>query len=310
MRERLGRTGVWLAPPTLAVTPADVERRAATRIEELGYGSLWSGETIGGKEAFAHHGILLAATRTLVIGTGIANLWARHGAAMHGGGATLAQAYPGRFVLGLGISHRPLVEHSGQSYDRPLRRMTAYLDQMDAAAAGAPPAPFPRVLGALRPRMLELARERTDGVQPFLVPVEHTARARRILGPDKLLIPHQAVVLDTDPVSARATARANLAARGLPSPYANNLRDLGYDEDDLAGSLSDRLLDAIAVWGDETTIARRVQEHLDAGADHVLVHPLAGAGTVPDPRPDDVPATVEVLERLAPALPLGPSPAG
>lgn len=306
-RERLGRVGVWLAPPTLRVAPADAERRAASRIEALGYGSLWSGEAIGGKEAFAHHGILLAATRSLMIGTGIANLWARHGAAMHAGAATLAEAYPGRFILGVGVSHPHLAERAGHDYGRPLQRMRDYLDQMDAATDGSPrpPEAFPRVLAALRPRMLELSRERADGAHPFLVPVEHTSRARQVLGPGKLLVPHQAVVLEADPARARAIARANFGASQDPSSaYARNLKNLGYSDDDLSDGLSDRLLDALIAWGDEAAIERRVREHLDAGADHVLIHPLTSERALTQPGPQDLPAILGHLERLAPALPV------
>lgn len=304
-RERLGRVGVWLAPPTLRVASAAAERRAASRIEGLGYGSLWSGETIGGKEVFAHSAVLLAATQRLVIGTGIANIWARHGAAMHAGAATLAEAYPGRFVLGIGVSHPHLVQQSGQNYGRPLQRMRDYLDQMDAAIDGSPrpSEPFPRLLAALRPKMMGLARERTDGAQPFLVPVEHTARARETLGPDKLLVPHQAVILASDPVQARATARASFALNRDPSSvYAQNLRSFGYGDEDLTAGLSDRLVDAIFAWGDETAIAKRIQEHLDAGADHVLVHPLTRDHLLTQPAVDDVSVAVDQLERLAPAL--------
>lgn len=301
-RKRLGRVGVWLAPRTLGVVAADVERVAAARIEALGYGSLWSGETIGGKETFAHHGVLLAATRTLVIGTGIANLWARHGATTHAGAATLAEAYPGRFVLGVGVSHPRLAERTGRHYGRPLRRMRDHLDQMDAAE-GSPRQGFPRVLAALRPRMLELARDRADGAHTFLGPVEHTARARRILGPGKLLIPHQAVVVETDPSRARAVGRANFGKADPLSAYAENFRSLGYGDEDLDGGLSERLLDAVVAWGGESAIAKRVQEHLDAGADHVLLQPVTREDLLTRPGPQDVADALEALERLALALP-------
>lgn len=303
VRTRLGRTGVWLAPRTLGAVSADAERGAAAGIEALGYGSLWSGEAIGGKEAFAHHGILLAATRTLVIGTGIANLWARHGATTHAGAATLAEAYPGRFVLGVGVSHPRFAELTGRHYGRPLHRMRDHVDQMDAAVDGAPRVVFPRVLAALRPKMLELARERADGVHTFLAPVEHTARARRILGPDKLLIPHQAVVLEADPSRARAIARANFAGVDPLSAYAENLRSLGYGDEDLDGGFRDRLLDAVIAWGDERAIAERVQEHLDAGADHVLIQPVTREGMLMRPGPEDTADALAVLERLASAPP-------
>ena len=290
-RERLGPVGAWLG--SLRPAPVEQERAAVRRIEELGYGSLWCGEVIGGKEAFAHQGVLLAASGRLVTGTGIANVWARHPAAMQGGAATLGAAYPGRFVLGVGISHAPIVDRSGQAYEKPLQHMIRYLDGMDAAAADAPPTevPVPRVLAALRPRMLELARDRADGAHPYFVPASHTPLAREALGRDKLLIPEQAVVLSTDPAQARAIAREHMRVYLRLPNYVNNLLRLGYTDEDVSGGGSDRLVDAIVAWGDEAAIAARVREHHDGGADHVLLQPLG-----------DLAAAVTQLERLAPAV--------
>jgi probable F420-dependent oxidoreductase len=289
--QRLGPVGVWLG----ALRPASIEdeRAAAHRIEALGYGSLWSGEGVGGKEAFAHQGVLLAATERMATGTGIANVWARHPAAMQGGGATLGAAYPGRFVLGVGVSHAPLVEPSGQRYEKPYAHMVRYLDGMDVAVASSPETavPVPRVLAALRPRMLELARDRADGAHPYFVPSPHTARARAALGPDKLLIPEQAVVLHTDPTEARRIAREHMHGYLQLPNYVNNLLHEGFSEADLADGGSDALVDAIVAWGDEADVARRVREHLDGGADHVLLQPL---GTLAD--------ALGQLEALAPAL--------
>ena len=176
-RDRMGPVGVWLG--SLRPAPIDLERLAVCRIEGLGYGSLWTGEVIGGKEAFAHLSLLLATAGQMVIGSGIANIWARHPAAMQGGGATLGASYPGRFILGIGVSHASLVGPSGQAYRDPLRRMTEYLDGMDAAVADAPrtEVPVPRVLAALGPQMLALARDRADGLTP-LCPA-HPYRGRR-----------------------------------------------------------------------------------------------------------------------------------
>jgi probable F420-dependent oxidoreductase len=229
-----------------------------------------------------------------MVGTGIANLWARHPATMQGGAATLGGAWPGRFVLGVGVSHAPMVERSGQSYVSPLDRMTRYLADMDDAASVAPPTPIPvpRVLAALRPRMLELARERAFGAHPYFVPPAHTPQARAILGPDRLLIPEQAVLLATNPAQARPVAREHMA-RYLELPnYVGNLRRLGYGDDDLADGGSDRLVDAIVAWGDEAAIATRVRELRASGADHVLLQPLAADG----------PGVMAQLERLAPAV--------
>jgi probable F420-dependent oxidoreductase len=290
-RERLGPVGVWMGS-LLGPASIEQERQAARRVEELGYGSLWTGEIVGGKEAFAHQSVLLAATERIVTGTGIANVWAREPGVMEGGGATLGAAYPGRFVLGIGVSHGPIIDLSGQTYAQPMEKMVRYLDGMDGSVIYAPSTeiPVPRVLAALGPKMLDLARERSDGAHPYLVTPAHTAIAREALGPDKLLIPEQAVVLESDPAEARRIARSHLAGYLALPNYVHNLRRLGYG-DDLADGGSDRLADAIVVWGDEEAIARRVTEHLDNGADHVVLQPLG-----------DIPGAVEQLQRLAPVL--------
>jgi probable F420-dependent oxidoreductase len=291
IRERLGRVGVWLA--SLRPATIEQERAAARRIESVGYGSLWAGEVIGGKEAFAHQSVLLNATEQIVTGTGIANIWARHPATMQAGAATLGAAFPGRFVLGIGVSHAPIVERSGQTYDRPFTRMVEYLNGMDRVTGDVPVTeiPVPRVLAALGPKMLALARDRADGAHPYFVPVEHTPVARQILGPDRLLIPEQAVVLSTDAEQARNVARSHTTTYLRLPNYVNNLRRLGYSDEDLAGAGSDRLVDAIVAWGDEEQIANRVRAHLQAGADHVLLQPLG-----------DLSSAVAQLERLAPAV--------
>ena len=290
-RERLGSVGVWLG--ALMGVPAEVERPVARRIEELGFGSLFVGERIGGKEAMAHQAVLLAATDHIVVGTGIANVWSRHPAAMEGGSAVLGDAYPGRFVLGMGISHAPMVDTSGLTYEKPLAHMARYLDDMAASVSmgPVPEVPVPHLLAALRPKMLELARDRTDGAHPYFVPASHTPLARAALGPDKLLVPEQAVVLATDPDTARRVARQHMATYLRLPNYVNNLRHLGFTDDDLGDGGSDRLVDAIVAWGDESAIAARVTEHLDGGADHVLIQPLGG-----------VDRALEQLVALAPAL--------
>jgi probable F420-dependent oxidoreductase len=196
---------------------------------------------------------------------------------MSAGWKSVSEAFPGRFVLGLGVSHQPMVEGlRGRAYEKPLTAMREYLDGMDGAMyAGAEPAEPPRrVLAALGPKMLALAAERTDGAHPYNVPPEHTARAREILGPDKLLAPEQAVLLETDPAEARRIGRAHLAIyRDLPN-YMNNLRRFGITDDDLSGDGSDRIVDMLVAWGDAEAVRARVQEHFDAGADHVAVQVL------------------------------------
>jgi probable F420-dependent oxidoreductase len=292
VRERLGPVGVWLG--ALGSAGMEEDRDAARRIEALGYGSLWTGEAVGlGKEAFAYQSVLLAATERIVTGTGIANVWARQPGSMQSGAATLGAAYPGRFVLGVGISHAFIVERSGQTYEKPLAHMVHYLDGMDAAEGFVPPTeiPVPRVLAALRPQMLALARDRADGAHPYFVPTSHTRTARVAMGPDKLLIPEQAVVLQTDADEARRIARGHMSLYLQLPNYVNNLQHLGYGDDDIAGGGSDRLVDAIVAWGDEEDIARRVREHLDNGADHVLLQPLG-----------DLDSALAQLERLAARL--------
>jgi probable F420-dependent oxidoreductase len=208
----------------------------------------------------------------------------------------VSEAFPGRFVLGLGVSHQPMVEGlRGQTYARPLTAMREYLDRMDSSVFMAPEPPEPplRVLAALGPRMLTLASERADGAHPYNVPPEHTARAREILGPDKLLAPEQAVVLETDPAEARRIGRGHAAIyRDLPN-YMNNLRRFGITDDDLAGDGSDRLVDTMVAWGDANAIRARVQEHFDAGADHVAVQVLTA---------DRAALPLDEWRELAPAL--------
>jgi probable F420-dependent oxidoreductase len=213
---------------------------------------------------------------------------------MQGGASTLAAAWPGRFVLGVGASHAPMVERSGQVYANPVAHMARYLEEMDAAIADSPdtPVPFARVLAALRPRMLELAREHAHGAHPYFVPPSHTAMAREILGPDRLLIPEQAIALITDPGEARRVARKHMALYLTLPNYVNSLRHLGFDDEDLAGGGSDRLVDAIVAWGDEQAIVSRIADLRSAGADHVVVQPLA----------DDLPGVLAQLQLLAPAL--------
>lgn len=270
----IGRVGVWTMQ--LDFQPATRAREAAAEIEALGYGALWIPEALG-REAFTNAALLLGATRRIVVATGIANIWARDAMAMAAAEKTLAEAYPGRFLLGMGVSHAPLVEGlRGHRYRRPLAAMCAYLDAMDAAPfiAVPPGVPATRVLGALHPKMLALAAARTAGAHPYFVPPEHTAAARQILGPRALLAPEQAVVLETDPARAREIARAHLATY-LPLPnYARNLARLGFGEDDLAAGGSDRLVDAIVAWGGVDAIGARVRAHHDAGADHVCVQVL------------------------------------
>jgi probable F420-dependent oxidoreductase len=271
LAQALGRVGVWSW--ALQRLPASDEGAAARELEALGYPAVWIPETLGNKELLSHAAILLAGSSRIIVASGIANVHARDPMAMANGARALGEAYPGRFVLGVGVSHAPSVAVRGGTYGRPLETMRAYLDAMDAAQYGgpAPHPPVPLVLAALGPRMLELAAERADGAHPYFVPVEHTPFARRHLGPDPCLVVEQTAVLTTDATEGRRIARAfarNYVA--LPN-YANNLRRLGWGDDDLAGDASDRLIDAVIACGDVDAIVRRVRAHLDAGADNVCV---------------------------------------
>jgi probable F420-dependent oxidoreductase len=290
----LGKVGAWLG--LLNFQPANAEREIVSEIEELGYGSIWIGESPTGKEILSHAGLLLSASSRIVVATGIANIWARDPLAMETGARTLGEAYPGRFILGMGVSHSPLVQTRGHAYERPVSRMRAFLEQMDFEREyhlPAPPERVPRILAALRPAMLELAAELTDGAHPYFVPVEHTRRAREILGPGKLLIPEQGVLLETDPTVARQAAREHAAFYLGATNYVESLRSLGWTDADLAGGGSDALLDAIVAWGDEDAILARIRAHFDAGADHVCIQPVTA---------DRHDIGLAQLRQLAPAL--------
>jgi len=271
LAQRLGRVGLWsFALQRLA---ARDEQAAAQTYERLGYPSIWIPESLGSKEILAHAGLLLQATDRIPIATGIANIHARDPMAMANGAKALAEAFPDRFVLGIGVSHAPSVATRGGDYGSPLERMRAYLVAMAAAqyAAPEPDQPVPLILAALGPKMLELAAERADGAHPYFVPVEHTPVARRHLGPDACLATEVTAVLTTDRSAglgiARAFARHYLA---LPN-YANNLRRLGWSDEEIANAGSDRLIDSVVAIGDVDTIVARVRAHLAAGADHVCV---------------------------------------
>jgi probable F420-dependent oxidoreductase len=291
----LGRIGAWSF--ALQAHAAAEEQAAASELEAVGYPVVWIPESLGSKEVLSHAGILLAGTRRIAVATGIANIYGRDPEAAANGANALGEAYPGRFVLGLGVSHAPSVAQRGATYGRPVERMREYLDAMDRVRSVGPIAdpPVPRVLAALGPRMLELAAERADGAHPYFVPVEHTFRARAILGPEPFLGVEQTVVMERDPARARGIARA-FASRYLALPnYANNLRRLGYEDADFPGDGSDRLIDAVIAWGDADAIVDRVRQHLDAGADHVCVQVRAA-----DPRDMAVATFGELWEALAP----------
>jgi probable F420-dependent oxidoreductase len=290
--DRLGRVGAWSFG--LDALPVAEAIRVARAVEDLGFGSLWIAEGAASREALSHAAVLLAATSRLVVGTGIASIWARDPAAMAAGSRTLADAFPGRFVLGMGVSHAGAVGRRGHEYAaRPLTRMREYLDAMDSATLHSPvPEPAPtRVLAALRPRMLDLAAQRTDGVHSYFVPVEHTRRARAAIGPDALLVPEQAVVLERDPATARAVARTHTGHYLARENYRGNLISLGMPAAELDHDGSDGVVDALVAWGEDDAIRARVEEHIDAGADHVVLQPIGAAGGAD--------AAIEQFTRLA-----------
>ncbi len=294
---QLGRLGVWCSLEGGSLAQA-VE--AAQRIEALGYSALWQPMALQ-RDAMVTASLQLAATRRLVVATGIATIYERAPLLMRAAQRALDEQSGGRFLLGLGCSHAPFTEPLfGRAYAAPLRAMRDYLDRMDAgvglpggaARAPAEPAP-PRVLAALGPKMLALARDRAQGAHPYFMPPEHTRRARAILGPDRWLVPEQKVVLETDPARARALARAAGAVNiGLPN-YQRSWRALGFTDADFADGGSDRLIDATVAWGDEAAIRKQIERHFEAGASQVCIHPVHAGGFQAGP-------AWELLERLAP----------
>ncbi|HEY2666160.1 MAG TPA: LLM class F420-dependent oxidoreductase [Actinomycetota bacterium] len=284
----LGRVGFWVSSRLFGDHGGEAAR-VAGELEELGIPALWLGSANPDLELVSQ---LLQASQRLVVATGIVSIWAAPAAVLASNVARVTTRHPDRFLLGLGVSHAPGVEQSGQRYVRPYQKMVAYLDELDAAS---PPVPKDlRVLAALGPRMLRLAAERSAGAHPYLVTPEHTRRAREILGPEPLLAPEQMVVVETDPRRAREIARATLA-RYLQLPnYTNNFRRLGFTEEDLAGRGSDALVDGMVAWGTPEQIEARVREHHEAGADHVAVQVLTAPDATGPPR--------EQWRLLAPAL--------
>ena len=287
---RLGLTGTGIWSGALRYGDPAAAAEAAAELEGLGYTALWLPD-VGG-DLFGAVANVLAATSTATVATGILNLWMHDAAETAEQFHSLTDAHGDRFLVGIGISHAPLIDAAGAGrYRQPLARTREYLDALDATDQ-----PLPadrRVLAALGPKMLELARTRTAGTHPYLVTPEHTAIARDALGDGALVAPEQAVVLETDPDRARTIARTHLAMYiGLPN-YSNNWKRIGFTDEDTAHGGSDRLVDALVVWGDEEAIARRVDEHRAAGADHVCLQVLTA---------DTMGFAVEESRRLAAAV--------
>lgn len=288
---QLGKIGVWSFLDGMSSAQM---AQFAQRIEKSGYGALWVPEAFG-RNSLVSSSWLLANTQNLVVATGIANIYARDPMAAIGAQYGLNEQSGGRFLLGLGVSHKPLVSDArGHSYGKPLASMRNYLEAMAKVEYTSPPPPEKplTVLAALGPKMLQLSSDLADGAHTYNVTPEHTAQARAIIGPGKLLCVEQMLIAESDPTKARAIARTSLAPY-LPLPnYANNWRRLGFVDDDLVNGGSDRFIDAIIAWGDDKALAARVQAHFANGADHVCVQ-LLGESPIPDSA---------TLERLAPVL--------
>jgi probable F420-dependent oxidoreductase len=288
----LGKLGVWYFLDGL---PAAAAAETAQRIERLGYSALWIPEAVG-RHPLVHASWLLAHTRTLNIATGIANIYHREPGVSLAAQMTLAEQSGDRFLLGMGVSHKPLVEGvRGLEYGPPVATMRKYLESMASAPyTGVQPAAKPPVvIAALGPKMLELARDLCDGAHPYFTSPEHTAMARKILGPDKWLCVEQKVILEADPTRARALARPVAQIyTGLPN-YRNNWLRMGLGEADFEHGGSDRFIDATFAWGSVDRIKARLQEHFDAGASHVCIQPVNPNGQFGDLHWD-------ALEALAP----------
>jgi probable F420-dependent oxidoreductase len=289
---KLGKLGVWYFLDGL---PADAAAAAAQRVEALGYSALWIPEATG-RNPMVHASWLLANTKQLIVATGIANIYHREPGVTVSAQKALAEQSGGRFLLGIGVSHKPFVEGvRGLSYGPPVASMRDYLDKMAAAPyTSVPPGEDPpTVIAALGPRMLALAAEKTAGAHPYFVSPDHTAMARDVLGPDKWLCVEQKVILETNPSRARGLARpAAQMYLALPN-YRNNWLRMGFSEADLDNGGSDAFIDATFAWGSQDQVEARIREHFDAGASHVCIQPVNPNGQFGD-------LHWEALEALAP----------
>ena len=277
----IGPIGIWQG--VLDAHPSEVVRDVVAELDDRGWPCLWIPETVS-RDPFVSASVILGATSRMKVATGIASIWARDAMTTSNATKTLNEAYDGRFLLGLGVSHHTITEWVRKhDYAKPYSKMREYLERMDKAMyKGVEPAEPPsRVLAALGPKMLALSAEMADGCHPYFVPVEHTAIAREAVGPDKMVAVEQMVVLETDPSTAREIARKHMKVYlGLPN-YANNLKRMGFSAEEVEGG-SDRVVDAIVAWGEVDDVVRRVQDHRDAGASHVCVQVLqADATAVP-----------------------------
>ena len=288
-----GRIGVSLRP--LAFLPHTEAVALAREVESLGIDAVWFPESVPGKEAFGLAAALLAATDRLVVATGIANAWARDPVAMENGARTLAEAYPGRFVLGVGVSHPETVGQRGHRYAKPISFMRSYFDGMDGAAyeAAVPTHPAPRIVAAMGPQMLALSAERADGAFPAPVTDAFTAEVRAVLGTDRYVVAGKYVAPGVSAVEARSVFAASLPFYNSLDIYRRHFARLGWSDEDLANGGSDRLIDAIVTAGDDAAIRAGVQAQFEAGADHVVAV-LLGV----EPQPDGLRCLAEAVSGL------------
>ncbi|MFK8026328.1 MAG: TIGR03620 family F420-dependent LLM class oxidoreductase [Ilumatobacter sp.] len=276
LRDTLPTLGVWYFTDAMSAGEA---ADTAGYVESLGYSTLWLPDTVG-RDPFAHIAWLGSQTSTLNFATGIANIFHRHPGPMKQVANTLGEQTGGRFLLGLGVSHGPLVAGlRGLDYSKPLTQMREYLASMDAQPfrGRTPDEDVPVVLAALGPKMLELAATATDGAHPYWTTPEHTLQAREIMGPDALLCVEQKVCLTTDASKAREAAKAAIRIYADLPNYRNNWKRLGFTDDEIE-QRADRFVDAVVVWGDEDTVRAGIQAHYDAGATHVCLQPLSPEG--------------------------------
>jgi probable F420-dependent oxidoreductase len=277
LRARLGQWGI--AHTGLNALPAGAVVEAVRELEQRGVRTLWISDSVRGRDPFVLAGLMLNATTELTVALGVANIYGRDPATMQIAACTVAEAYCGRFVLGLGVSHQPTLAQRGHVSGRPIETMSAYLEAMDRVdyLPPAPLEPVARLVGALGPRMLELAARRTDGVHPYLVTPRHTAQARALIGNTLFLGPEQTVLIEGDPERARSVARAHLMAYLSMPNYRRSVLAQGFEDEDLAGGGSDRLVDALVLWGDAESVVERAEEQCAAGADHVALLPIGAS---------------------------------
>jgi len=292
MAIKLGKLGVWAFIDEMTAPQAV---KFAQQLEQWGYSALWIPEAVG-RDPFSIISYMAAKTEKLIFASGIANIYARDPMAMNAIHKTVSELAPGRFMLGLGVSHAPLVKDiRGHEYQKPVSTMRHYLASMESAfyMAATAQEQAPILLGALRRNMLKLSAEKAAGAHPYFVPPAHTAWAREILGPDALLCPEQMLLLETDADKARSIARTHMATYVGLDNYKNNLKQFGFNETDFQDGGSDALVDAIFAWGDEQALRDRIQAHWDAGANHVCIQAFKNA----EERGPDL----ALLELLAPA---------